>query len=194
MNSHNVASITKPKTKGPVVNGVPTGQLLEVIDLIQQDAEMAQFQFRLHNHWQGGSINRSRMDEWFALGNEQSRDRQITLDADEPELIAGQDTAPTPVEYVLHALVSCLTTTMVYHASVQGIAIESVKSRIEGDIDVRGFFGLSDEVRKGFNTVRVVMRVKSQADAETLRNLAMYSAVYDIVANSLPVELVLEKG
>jgi uncharacterized OsmC-like protein len=194
MNSHNVASITNPETKGPVVNGVPTGQLLEVIDLIQQDAEMAQFQFRLHNHWQGGSINRSCMNEWFALGDEQSRNRQITRDADEPDLIAGQDTAPTPVEYVLHALISCLTTTMVYHASVQGIAIESAQSRIEGDIDVRGFFGLSDEVRKGFNAVRVVMRVKSEADAETLRNLAMYSAVYDIVANSLPVELVLEKG
>ena len=57
---------------------------------------------------------------------------------------------------------------------------------MQGDIDVRGFFGSSDEVRKGFNSVRVVMRVKSEAAAETLRELAMYSAVYDIVANSLP--------
>ena len=194
MNSHNVASMTQPEIKGPVVNGVPTGQLLEVIGHIQQNAELAQFQFRLHNRWQGGSINRSRMDEWFAEGDEQRHDRQFTLDADEPALIAGRDTAPTPVEYVLHALVSCLTTTMIYHASVQGIAIESVESRVEGDIDVRGFFGLSDEVRKGFNAVRVVMRVKSEADAETLRGLAMYSAVYDIVANSLPVEVVLQKG
>ena len=155
---------------------------------------MAQFQFRLQNRWQGGSINRSRMAEWFAEGQEKRHDRQFSLDADEPELIAGRDTAPTPVEYVLHALVSCLTTTMVYHASAQGIAIESVESQVEGDIDVRGFFGLSDEVRKGFNAVRVLMRVKSEADAETLRSLAMYSAVYDIVANSLPVEVVLEKG
>ena len=194
MNSHNVASITQPDVNGPVVNGVPTGQLLEVIGNIQQDASMAQFQFRLQNRWQGGSINRSHMDEWFAEGREQRHQQPFTLDADEPALIAGQDTAPTPVEFVLHALISCLTTTMVYHASVQGIAIESVESRVEGDIDVRGFFGLSDEVRKGFNAVRVLMRVKSEADAETLRSLAMYSAVYDIVANSLPVEVVLEKG
>ena len=193
MNSHKVANITPPEIKGPVVNGVPTGQLMEVIGNIQQEPKMAQFQFRLQNRWQGGSINRSDMDGWFAEGQEQRHQRLFTLDADEPALIAGQDTAPTPVEYVLHALVSCLTTTMVYHASVQGIEIESVESRVEGDIDVRGFFGLSDEVRKGFNAVRVVMRVKSEADAETLRELAMYSAVYDIVANSLPVEVVMEK-
>jgi uncharacterized OsmC-like protein len=192
MNLHKVASITPPAIKGPVVNGVPTGQLLEVIGHIQEDAKMAQFQFRLENQWQGGSINRSRMHEWFAEGREQHHEQPFTLDADEPLLVAGEDTAPAPVEYVLHALVSCLTTTMVYHASVQGIGIESVESQVEGDIDVRGFFGLSDEVRKGFNAVRVHMRVKSEASAEQLRELAMYSAVYDIVANSLPVEVVLE--
>ena len=194
MNSHNVASMTQPEIKGPVVNGVPTGQLLEVIGNIEQDAELAQFQFRLHNRWQGGSINRSRMDEWFAEGQEKRDERQFTLDAVEPALIDGRDTAPTPVEFELHALVRCLTTTIDDHASVQVIAVVSVESRVEGDIDVRGFFGLSDEVRKGFNAVRVVMQVKSEADVETLRGLAMYSAVYDIVANSLPVEVVLQKG
>jgi len=193
MNSLNVASITKPETRGPVVNGVPTGQLMEVIDSIGQDSGNAQFQFRLNNHWIGGSINRSRMDDLFANGREDRHDQPFELDADEPRLVAGEDTAPTPVEYVLHALASCLTTTMVYHASVQGIAIESVESHVEGDIDVRGFFGLSDEVRKGFNQVRVRMQVKSEAGAEQLRELAMYSAVYDIVSNSLPVDVVIEK-
>lgn len=193
MNSPNPAHITKSEIKGPVINGVPTGQLLEVIDSIGQNAEHAQFQFRVNNRWIDGSINRSRLDEMFAEGCERHHDQPFELNNDEPRLIAGEDTAPTPVEYVLHALAGCLTTTMIYHASVQGVVIESVESFLEGDIDVRGFFGLSDKVRKGFSQVRVRMQVKSEASVESLREMAMYSAVYDIVANSLPVEFVIEK-
>lgn len=194
MNSHSIAKMNPPEIKGPVVNGVATGQLLEVIDSIGQNAENAKFQFRLNNRWLNGSINRSHMDDLFADGHEDHHDQAFELDADEPRLIAGDDTAPTPVEYVLHALASCLTTTMVYHASVQGVVIESVESFLEGNIDVRGFFGLSDEVRKGFSQVRVRMQVKSDASVEQLREMAMYSAVYDIVSNSLPVDFVIEKS
>ncbi len=192
MNSHNAAALEKSEIQAPVVNGVPTGQLMDVVNSIQQNADNAQFQFRLNNHWLGGSVNRSRMDDFFANGREERHAQTFDLDADEPWVVAGEDTAPTPVEYVLHALASCLTTTMVYHASVQGITIESVESSLKGDIDVRGFFGLSEDVRKGFNHVCVRMRVKSNASAEQLRALAMYSAVYDIVSKSLPVELIIE--
>ena len=192
MNSHNVAILNTSETNGPVVNGVPTGQLMEVIDSIQQDANNAQFQFRLSNRWLGGSINRSRMTGFTANGRKDRHLHAMEAEADEPRVIAGEDTAPTPVEFVLHALASCLTTTMVYHAAVQGIRIESVESQLEGDIDVRGFFGLSEDVRKGYKQVRVRMQVKSDASAEKLKELAMYSAVYDIVSNSLPVELDIE--
>jgi hypothetical protein len=82
---------------------------------------------------------------------------------------------------------------LVSHASVQGIEIGSVESWLEGDIDVRGLLGLSDEVRKGYNQVRVRMRVESPASVATLRELALFSPVYDIISNSLPVEFALEK-
>jgi hypothetical protein len=81
---------------------------------------------------------------------------------------------------------------MVYHAAVQGIEIEAVESTYEGDIDLRGIFGISDKVRKGYNAVRVNMKVKSQASVEQLTALAMFSPVYDIISKSLPVEFVLE--
>jgi len=86
-----------------------------------------------------------------------------------------------------------MTGTLVYHAAVRDIAITSVSSHIEGDMDVRGLLGMADDVRKGFNHVRVTMRVDSDADAETLTELALYSPVYDIVSKSLPVEFSLEK-
>jgi uncharacterized OsmC-like protein len=97
------------------------------------------------------------------------------------------------MEFVLHSLASCLTSTLVYHAAVQGIEIESVESWLEGDLDVRGMFGLSEESRKAYNAVRVRMQVRSSADAGTLEELAMFSPVYDMISNSLPVEFELEK-
>jgi uncharacterized OsmC-like protein len=180
--------------ENPAVNGVNVGQVMEVIDSVQGDSANAQFQFRLDNEWIYAGLNRSRMQDFYANGREDdTRTEPFVLDADEPRVAAGQDTAPAPVEYVLHAMASCLTSTMVYHAAVQGIEIESVQSHLEGDMDVRGFFGLSEDVRKGFNKVRVRMEVKSPASAETLKQLALHSPVYDMIAPSLPVEVDLVK-
>ncbi len=111
---------------------------------------------------------------------------------DEPPVLLGDDNAPNPVEYVLSALAGCLTTTMAYHAAARGIEIEAVSSKLEGDLDLQGFLGLSDTVRKGFSEVRVTMRVRSEASPEALLELAKFSPVYDIVSNSLPVDVVIE--
>ncbi len=179
----------------PKVNGVNVGRVMKVIGSIQDKPENAQFQFRLINRWVDGGLNRSHVKGYFADGREDdTRTEPVVVDADEPAITAGGDSAPNPMEFVLHSLASCLTTTMVYHAAVQGIEIESIESSLEGDIDVRGMLGLSGEVRKGYNNVRVRIRVKSAASAATLKELAMFSPVYDIVSNSLPVELVLEKA
>jgi uncharacterized OsmC-like protein len=188
MTAQNTARIENTR-----INGVNVDQVMNMIGSIERDRDNAQFQFRLNNRWVDGGLNRSRIQDFFADGREDdTRTEPFVVDADEPAINAGEDSAPNPVEFVLHALASCLTTTMVYHASVQGIGIESVESSLEGDLDVRGMLGLSDEVRKGYNDVRVRMRVKSAASADTLRELAMFSPVYDIVSSSLPVQFVLE--
>ena len=110
-----------------------------------------------------------------------------------PVLIGG-DQAPNPVEFVLHALAACLTTSLVYHAAARGIVIRGVSSLVDGDIDVRGFMGLADDVRKGYHHVAVKLMVDSDADPELLASLASFSPVYDIVSNSLPVALTVESG
>ena len=177
-----------------VVNGVNVDQIHTVIDAIGADPGFGQFQFRARNRWINGGLNRSEIQDFHAGGREDdTRTEPFSLDADEPQLVAGNDSAPNSMEYVLHALVSCMTGTLVYHAAVRGIAIAGVHSRIEGDMDVRGLLGLSDEARKGFHHVRVTMTVDSDADVETLTECALFSPVYDIVSNSLPVELILEK-
>lgn len=175
-----------------MTNGVDVGQLTSVIGAIEADPGFAKFQFRATNQWIGGGRSRSRIKEFFAGNAEDTTRKQaFALDADEPAIAAGQDSAPNAMEYVLHALASCLTNTLIYHAAVRGIEIEAVESSYTGDMDVRGLFGLADDVRKGFNKVTVNMRVKSDASVEELTELAMYSPVYDMVSRSLPVEFTL---
>ena len=177
-----------------VTNGVNVDQVMSVIHSIEADANSAKWQIRAHNNWVDGGLNRSRVKEFSVGGREDdTRTETFVLDSDEPLPMAGKDSAPNAMEFVLHALASCLTSTLVYHAAVHGIEIEAVESDFEGDLDVRGLLGLSEEVRKGFNKVRVSMRVKSTAPVEELRELALFSPVYDIVSKSLPVEFVLEK-
>ncbi len=96
------------------------------------------------------------------------------------------------MEYVLHALAACLTTTVVYHAAARGIEIEAVDSALDGDLDLRGFLGVAIQVRMGYHRVGVRMRVKSVAKPEILCELARFSPVYDIVSNSLPVDVTIE--
>lgn len=176
-----------------ITNGVNVTALFETISAIKGNPEIARFQFRARNRWIDGGHNRSQVKEFYgACQEDQTRTEPFVMDSGEPPVLLGTDTGPNPVEYVLHALAGCLTTTMVYHAAARGIRIEAVHSELEGDLDIRGFLGLSDKVRKGYHDVRVRMRVKSDATPEQLAQLAKYSPVYDIVSNSLPVEVMVE--
>lgn len=177
----------------PVVrNGINVTALSETVNAVKGNPDIAKFQFRASNHWLQGDHNHSTIDGFYGACQEMKHAQAFEMDNGEPPILLGDDRHANPVEYVLHALVGCLTTTMVYHAAARGIAIEAVDSRLEGDLDLRGFLGLSDKVRKGFHTIRVHMRVKSPAPSSQLRELAMFSPVYDIVSNSLPVEIEIE--
>lgn len=189
--SANAAAIEQPVA----VNGVDVDQVMGLIGNIQENKAFAETQFRVKNQWIDGGRNRSHIKGFYAVCREDdTRAEAFTLDNDEPAFLASGDTAPNPVEFVLHALAGCLTTTMAYHAAVRGIGIESIDSELEGDLDLRGIFGPSEDVRKGYHNVRVKMRVESEADVDQLRELAMFSPVYDMVSNSLPVDLVIEKA
>lgn len=175
------------------LNGVNVTGVVETINAIKADSELAKFQFRAKNEWIDGGHNRSRIQGFHGCRMEdQSRTEPFVLDADEPPVLLGQDNGANPVEFILHGLAACLTTTMVYHAAARGIAIEAVDSALEGDLDLRGFLGISNEVRKGYQKIRVRMRVRSEADPEMLRELAQFSPVYDVVSNSVPVDVVVE--
>jgi len=177
-----------------ITNGVNVNALFETIDAVKQNPAIADFQFRASNKWIGGDHNRSTISGFHGACDEQTHAKgPFVMDNAEPPVLLGEGATANPVEYVLHALAGCLTTTMVYHAAARGINVTDVRSELEGDLDLKGFLGLDENVRKGFRTVRVKMRVKSDADAETLKSLSQFSPVYDIVSKSLPVEVSVEK-
>ncbi len=181
-----MSTVTAPST----INGVNVEQLGANISAIQNNTGLAKFQFRATNSWINGGHNRTTIKEFYGVGKEDTtRTEPFVLDADEPPVLLGEDHGANPVEFVLHALASCLTTSMVYHAAARGIKIDSIESRLEGDLDLRGFLGLSKDVRPGYENLKVQFVVKSDAPAETLRELTKHSPVFDIVTNPVPVDI-----
>jgi uncharacterized OsmC-like protein len=108
----------------------------------------------------------------------------------------GGDQGATPVEFVLHALTSCLTAGIGNIASARGIKLTKVESTVEGNIDLRGILGLSDEVRNGYRDIRVTFKVEGDAPPEQLQEVVEQSrarsAVFDIVTNGVPVEICVD--
>lgn len=177
-----------------MVNGVDTRQLTETVEAVRQQPDLGAFHFRVRNRWVGGTLNRSEIGSFYGAGQEHTeRDKPFVLDNDEAPVLLGNDTAPNPVEYVLHALAGCVTTTTVAHAAARGIRIDSIETEIEGDLDVRGFLGLSNSVPRGYQDIRVTMRIESDASPETLRALAEYSPVFNTITHAVPVHVTIEK-
>src|SRR5262249_18440193 len=144
------------QTHKGTTNGVDVDRLFATIGAIQQTSSLARFTFRSRNRWVGGGRNRSTIQQFYGAGQEDTtRKKAFVMDNDEPDVLLGTDEAANPVEQVLHGLAGCLTTSLIYHAAARGIAIDAVESSLEGDLDLRGFLGLSDRVRNGYEGVRV---------------------------------------
>lgn len=180
-------------TEPMVCNGVNVTALMETIAAVKQNAEVAKFNFRATNKWKGGDKNRTTMQEFTgALKEHRTDGRPFVYDNGEPEVLLGEDKAPNPVEWLLHALVGCMTTSTAYHAAARGIEIRAIDSEIDGDLDLRGFLGLSDKVRKGYSEIRVVMRVATSAPKDMIEMLTRMSPVLDVVSRSVPVHVTVE--
>ena len=133
----------------------------------------------------------------MGAGQECSRQNSFVLHADEPAVLLGKDSAANPVEYLLHSLAACLTTSMVYHAAARGIQIEEVESSFEGDIDLHGFLDLDPKVRNGYQGIRVNFKLKADVPDEQLQDIVKlgtgHSPVFDSLTNGVPVSVTAER-
>ena len=183
----------------PVRNGVDTSVLFGTLDAVKGQPELAKFQFRVRNRWIAGAHNQATIRDFYGAGQEDnSRARAFVIDAGEPAVLLGKDTGPNPAEMLLGALSACLTTSLVYSAAARGVRLTRVESTLEGDIDLRGALGLTDEIRNGFERIRVTFKVEGDAPPEKLREVVAQgqrrSAVYDTVSQGVPVSIDIIAG
>lgn len=176
-----------------VINGIEIDTLKATVGAIQTEPDLGACHFRATNKWLSGNHNRSTVTGFYGAKQEIAHKQNFVMDADEPAILAGEDEGANPVEHLLHALASCLTTSMVAHAAVRGINIDELESELEGDIDLRGFLGLADDVPKGYTAIRATFRVKADpADIETLRGLANFSPVFNTLTGGTNIDVNVE--
>jgi uncharacterized OsmC-like protein len=178
-------------------NGVDTATLFATLDAVKGDTELAKFQFRATNQWLHGTHNRSTIHGYYGAKQEMIHQESFTFDADHPPVLVGTDKGPTPVEYLLHALAACLTAGIANVAAARGVTLTEVSSTVTGDIDLLGILGLSDDVRNGYQQIKVAFTVRGD-DPEKLRSIVEQSrrrsAVFDVLTNGVPVSIDVVAG
>ena len=140
------------------LNGLDMDALVGTVDAVRQDPSLGRFEFRATNQWMDGGENRSRIKEFYGAGSEDdSRTDAFEFTNGEPPVLLGANEGANPVEFLLHALAGCVTTTTVLHAAARGIRIESLSTKLIGTIDVQGLLALDDDI---FITFRTLERFK----------------------------------
>jgi uncharacterized OsmC-like protein len=178
------------------VNGLDTKQMFETIEALKNQPELARFQFRASNNWISGGANRSSIQGFYGAGREDdSRREPFVFTNGEPPVLLGANEGANPVEFLLHALAGCVTTTLVLHAAARGIRITEVSTQLDGDIDVQGLVGLDDSVPAGYEQIRIKMDVKANCSDEELDDLLAYTKDHSPVCNTVcrPVPVLVER-
>lgn len=179
-----------------VRNGIDVDRMLETIEVIDLDTDLARFTFRARSHWQDGTHNLGRIDTFTHAGSvDNSRPSSFLLHGDEPPALLGTDRGPNAIELVLQALAFCYAVGFAANAAAHGIEITSMHWEVEGEIDVRAFLG-REGGRPGLTSVRATGRISSPnataAEIEALcQQVQATSPVHDCLTNPVPVETVL---
>jgi uncharacterized OsmC-like protein len=179
------------------VNGLDAEELSGIMDTLRNNPEAARLRHRIHNRWMGGTHSRTLVDGFWLGGKEdRTRTKKFELDSGEPAPLLGEDDGPGATESLLHALASCLNATLIYHATARGVQIEELEIELEGELDLRGVLGLSDQVRNGYEGIQATFIVKADASREQIEELVhlaqKHSPVYDMVTHKTPVTAKVE--
>jgi uncharacterized OsmC-like protein len=176
-------------------NGINTQILNTAFDSMRNLPERAKVTFYAKSEWNGGfSVTTTSKD--FRMGGQNiERNTEYKMQYDYPNQFSGQGRGPTVCEVCMGALGACLTQTIVGHATSRGIKIDSIDINVEGDLDMRGWTGISNDVRPGAQQLRVKMNIKSDtASKEQINELyeigKRFSPAFDTITNGTSVVLV----
>jgi len=177
-------------------NGLNLEQMGQTVDALNNDPQLAQFEFRARNQWIDGGENRSIIQDFYGAGAEdESRSEPFVYSNGEPPILLGNNEGANPVEYLLHALAGCVTTTTVLHATARGIPIHKLSTVLVGDIDLQGLLALDDEAPVGYKSIRIEMDIEADASDEEIEELISFARDHSPVCNTVcrPVPVSLER-
>ena len=184
------------RTEARKLNGLDTRQMIETVEAIRAKPSLARFQFRARNRWIEGGENRSTIRDFYGAGREDESRREpyVFVNGEQPVLLGANEGA-NPVEFLLHALAGCVTTTFVLHAAARGVRIEELSTELEGDLDLHGLLGLDDAVSPGYEQIRIRLHVKADCPEEELEALLAYAQAHSPVCNTVcrPVPVRIER-
>jgi uncharacterized OsmC-like protein len=187
---------TMRKTETVQLNGLGIQAMTRTVDALKRNPVLAQFQFRAANEWIGGGENRSTIKGFYGAGAEDhSRSKPFVFTNGEPPVLLGHNEGANPVEFLLHALAGCVTTTTVLHAAARGIEIKSLSTELSGDIDLQGLLALDDEVHAGYRQIQIRMDIQADCSDEELDDLLRFAQRHSPVCNTVcrPVPVVIER-
>lgn len=184
------------RTQRPELNGLDLTQMTETVALLKERPALARFEFRAGNRWMTGGENQSRIKEFYGAGQEdESRTAAWELTNGEPPVLLGHNEGPNPVEFLLHALAGCVTTTTVLHATARGIKINRISTELVGNLDLQGLLALDESVPAGYESIRMRMDIDADCSDEELDDLLWFAREHSPVCNTVcrPVPVVLER-
>ena len=155
--------------KNAPVNGLDLAALGEVVEEIQKDASKGIVGFDVVTRWKGQTRSETTVDGFTLAGERIGRSHTIV--ADEPFELLGADSAPNPQELLMAAFNACITVGYVAGASLKGINLESLEIKTRGQLDLRGFLGLSDAVAPGYENIDYVVTIKGDGSAEDFEEI-----------------------
>ena len=178
-----------------IFNGLNTQMINTAIETMRNNTEMAKVTFSVRSEWNGGFSVMSTSKDFRLGGQNVVRNTEYKMQYDFPVQLLGDGKGPTVCEGCMGALAACLTQTMVAHGTSKGIQLESIKIDVEGDVDMRGFSGKSNDVRRGAHQFRVKINIKSRsASKEQLYELPeigkKFSPAFDTLTNGTNVIVV----
>ena len=193
----NSASSMASTATAAVDNGVNVAALLGAREALTAAPEGARFKWRASSEWLRGTHSRATVDGFFGLGAEQRHRQTYQFDSDHPEIFASPDNGATPVEFVLVGLAGCLSAGVAAVAQHRNIQLRSVKATLEAGMDLQGILGIDEQVRNGFDGIKVHYEIDADATPEQIAALVAQSqkrsAVFDIVTNPTDVTVTTHK-
>lgn len=196
MNTELTRPVIRPVARR--INGLNLDALDETVVALRERPEAGQFRFRVENTWLGGGHTRTRIHRFYGACEDRAHEKAFVIESDLPPVALGTDRGPEPAEYLLAALAACLTTSIAYLSAQRGIRIDEMQAELMGDIDFRGFLGVSKQARPGYRALDVTLKIESDASErelnELLRDAQENSSVLDMLVNPVPVRIEAERS